>query len=145
MPENYHTRLDAAGIRPSVQRVAVYSYLCEKRNHPTVETVYDALSPSYPTLSRTTIYNTLKLFEEKHLVQSIQIEDDKLRYDADMSQHLHFKCEKCGHIFDIFDDRELPLFTAQCNKLLPAGSKILKVQTNIWGICADCGKKSSDN
>lgn len=142
MSENYHTKLNSAGIRPSVQRVAVYSYLCEKRNHPTVETVYDDLSPIYPTLSKTTIYNTLKLFETKNLVQTIQIEDDKLRYDADVSQHLHFKCEKCGKVYDVFDDRNLPLFAAQCAALLPAGFQTLKIQTNIWGLCADCAKNS---
>jgi len=65
MADNYHTRLNAVGIRPSVQRVAVYAYLCEHPVHPTVETVYSALSSDYPTLSKTTIYNTLRLFEEK--------------------------------------------------------------------------------
>lgn len=138
MADNYHTRLDAAGIRPSVQRVAVYSYLCEHPVHPTVETVYAALSPDYPTLSKTTIYNTLKLFEEKKLVQTIKIEDDKLRYDADTSQHLHFKCERCGRVFDIFDDRNLPAYTEKCRLLAPAGFEVTKIQTNLWGICADC-------
>ena len=65
--KNYHTTLSEAGVRPSVQRVAVYSYLCEHPVHPTVETLYASLSPEYPTLSKTTIYNTLKLFEEKKL------------------------------------------------------------------------------
>ena len=75
--KNYHTTLSEAGVRPSVQRVAVYSYLCEHPVHPTVETLYASLSPEYPTLSKTTIYNTLKLFEEKKLVHSLKIEDDK--------------------------------------------------------------------
>src|SRR5574344_177537 len=138
MSENYHTRLDGAGIRPSVQRVAVYSFLCEHPVHPTVETVYAALSPEYPTLSKTTIYNTLKLFEEKKLVQTIKIEDDKLRYDADVTPHLHFKCEKCGRVFDIFDDKNLPDYEEKCRGLLPDGFFMSKMQTNLWGICSDC-------
>ena len=109
--KNYHTTLSEAGVRPSVQRVAVYSYLCEHPVHPTVETLYASLSPEYPTLSKTTIYNTLKLFEEKNLVHSLKIEDDKLRYDADIRPHIHFKCEKCGKVFDVFDDTNIADYT----------------------------------
>ena len=128
--KNYHTTLSEAGVRPSVQRVAVYSYLCEHPVHPTVETLYASLSPEYPTLSKTTIYNTLKLFEEKNLVHSLKIEDDKLRYDADIRPHIHFKCEKCGKVFDVFDDTNIADYTLKT-----------KMQTNMWGICRDCAKR----
>lgn len=140
MTMNYHEVLSKAGIRPSVQRVAIYSYLCEKQNHPTVDNVFTALSPSYPTLSRTTIYNTLKTFEEKNLVQSVQIEDDKLRYDTIMQEHLHFKCMKCGKIFDIFDDEQIADQRTKIGSLLPNGFSSTKVQTNIWGVCSECGE-----
>ena len=143
MAENYHTILTSAGIRPSVQRVAVYAYLREHQNHPTVETLFSALSPEYPTLSRTTIYNTLRLFEEKHLVQSIQIEDGKTRYDSDMSGHIHFKCIRCGTIFDNFIGEKLYASYAHYDKLLPPGFSMTKVQTNLWGICADCAAASA--
>ena len=138
--EHYHKILDAAGIRPSVQRVAVYSYLCEHPIHPTVETLFAALSPDYPTLSKTTIYNTLKLFEQKNLVRAVKIEDDKLRYDAEMQPHIHFKCEKCGRVFDVYDDTALPAFMLKCNDLIPTGFTMSKMQANLWGVCADCAK-----
>ena len=51
-------------IKPSLQRIAVYSYLIEKKNHPTVDMIYSDLHPTMPTLSKTTVYNTLKLFIE---------------------------------------------------------------------------------
>lgn len=140
MSNTYHTTLSNAGIRPSVQRVAVYAYLEENKNHPTVETVFAALSPAYPTLSRTTIYNTLKLFEEKKLVQSIQIEDDKLRYDSDMSRHIHFKCMKCGNVYDVFNGEKITEQTDKITNMLPQGFRLSKMQTNIWGHCAECGK-----
>ncbi|MBQ9631013.1 MAG: transcriptional repressor [Treponema sp.] len=135
---NYHTTLANAGIRPSVQRVAVYSFLCEHPEHPTVETLYASLSPQYPTLSKTTIYNTLKLFESKHLVRTLKIEDDKLRFDADTQPHLHFKCEKCGKLFDVYDNNDLPAFILKCNDLIPEGFTMSKMQVNLWGTCRDC-------
>ena len=93
MVKQYQTILENAGIRPSIQRIAVYRYLCENPIHPDVEKVYADLAPSYPTLSKTTVYNTLKLFEEKNIVQSIKIEDDKLRFDAEMRDHFHLNVQ----------------------------------------------------
>ena len=52
-------------IKPSVQRLAVMTYLLEHRTHPTVDEIYSELQDKIPTLSKTTIYNTLKLFVEK--------------------------------------------------------------------------------
>lgn len=53
-----------------------------------------------PALSKTTVYNTLKLFVEQNVAIIINIEDNEARYDADISKHGHFKCEKCGKIYD---------------------------------------------
>ncbi len=134
----YPKILQDAGIRPSIQRIAVYSYLYENRIHPDVETVYNQLYPIYPTLSKTTVYNTLKLFEEKNIVQSIKIEDDKLRFDAEMKNHIHFKCSKCQNIYDIFLDEKTEKELEGLNKSLPKGFTSSKLQTNIWGICSKC-------
>lgn len=141
MDNNYFTVLQNAGIRPSVQRLAIYEYLCSMKNHPTADTVYKALVKDYPTLSCTTIYNTLKLFEEKNIVQSIQIEDESVRYDYDTKEHLHFKCRSCQNVFDIYLPKDSS-YDAQIKKLIPDNFQSIKIQTNIWGICSDCQKKS---
>ncbi|MBO4858012.1 MAG: transcriptional repressor [Treponema sp.] len=138
MNRQYQSILAEAGIRPSIQRIAVYSWLCEHPIHPDVETVYDALNPIYPTLSKTTVYNTLKLFEEKKIVQSIKIEDDKLRFDAEMKDHLHFKCIKCNGIFDVFAGTEVSQLFNNISTMVPKGFSISKIQTNLWGICQNC-------
>ena len=134
----YQKILQQAGIRPSIQRIAVYAFLYENRIHPDVETVYNKLNPIYPTLSKTTVYNTLKLFEEKNIVQSIKIDDDKLRFDAEMRNHIHFKCSKCGEIYDIFLDEKASDNLKSLTASLPAGFSSNKLQTNIWGICSKC-------
>ena len=86
--EQIAAKLEEKNIRPSVQRMAIYNFLAENPVHPTVDTIYTALSPQMPTLSRTTVYNTLRQFSECGLVQTITIEDGELRYDADTSNHL---------------------------------------------------------
>lgn len=140
MIKTYQNKLQENGIRPSVQRVAVYGYLCEHPDHPDVETVYNDLFPIYPTLSKTTVYNTLKLFEEKNIVQSIKIEDDKLRFDAEMREHIHFKCLKCNKIFDLFTKNSSKNITDDCESLLPNGFSMSKIQTYLWGTCKECSK-----
>lgn len=89
------------GIKPSYQRIKIFQYLVEKKNHPTVDMIYKALCSEIPTLSKTTVYNTLNLFIEKKIVNVIVIEENETRYDSVMGVHGHFKCEKCGRIFDV--------------------------------------------
>lgn len=88
------------GIKPSFQRVKVFEYLVDHKNHPTVDTIYNDLVKEIPMLSKTTIYNILKLFVEKKITQLISIEDNETRYDADTTTHGHFKCLKCGRVYD---------------------------------------------
>ncbi len=131
--------LNSRGIRPSLQRIRIYQYLCNNAIHPTAETVYTALASSIPTLSRTTVYNTLRLFYEHYLVQTINIENDEMRYDADTTDHLHFKCSCCGEVYDVPFTDISEIHTAILDRL-PSGFEPNKIQTFIWGICAHCRK-----
>ncbi len=88
------------GIKPSIQRLKIYEYLVNHRNHPNADTIYQELVNEIPTLSKTTVYNTLNLFVEKQIVRIITIEENELRYDADISVHGHFKCVSCGQVYD---------------------------------------------
>ena len=49
-------------IKPTFPRMKIYEYLMEHKNHPSVDSVYQELVEEIPTLSRTTVYNTLHLF-----------------------------------------------------------------------------------
>ena len=49
-------QLQQAGLRPSIQRVAILEYINQHYTHPTIEEIYDALSKKIPTLSKTTVY-----------------------------------------------------------------------------------------
>ena len=99
--EDISGRLKSHGVSPSLQRMEIYKYLVDWNNHPTVDMIYQALIKKIPTLSKTTIYNTLKLFIEKELVSEIIIDKNEVRYDADTNIHGHFMCEKTGTIYDI--------------------------------------------
>ena len=98
--ENFSKYLSSHDIKPSVQRLMIYEYLYRHHNHPTADNIFIALAPFIPTLSKTTVYNTLKLFVSKGVATVLNIEDNEVRYDADTSAHGHFKCKNCGEVFD---------------------------------------------
>jgi Fur family peroxide stress response transcriptional regulator len=93
--------LKQKGIRPSFIRVRILSFLMNARIHPTVDEIYEVLSKEILTLSKTTVYNTLKLFSENELAQALNIEGNELRYEAARGFHGHFKCQSCDHIYDL--------------------------------------------
>lgn len=101
--ENPSTELLNRNIRHSYQRIKVLEYLIKNQCHPTVDQVFRDLQSEIPTLSKSTIYNTLYLFLEAGLIRVITIEDNETHYDIITETHGHFKCQKCGAIsnFDI--------------------------------------------
>ncbi|MDR1673295.1 MAG: transcriptional repressor [Bacteroidales bacterium] len=94
-------RLQAGGVKPSMQRIAVMEYLMTHCIHPTVDKIYSDLAPAMPTLSKTTVYNTLKLLSDRGIIRTISIDGKNLRYDADISRHAHFRCKRCGNVYDL--------------------------------------------
>ena len=70
-----YDRLLKYSIKPSMQRIAIMEYLMEHRTHPSADEIYTALSPSMPTLSKTTVYNTLKLFSEQGAALMLTIDE----------------------------------------------------------------------
>ncbi|MCH5291759.1 MAG: transcriptional repressor [Treponema sp.] len=130
----YAQKIAERGIRPSIQRIAIYEYLSEHKTHPTADMVYEGLCKTHPSISRTTIYNTLHLFSEHQLVQPLCIEHDEQRYDADMRPHIHFKCTACGNVYDIFVGPRL----SALKKNAPPGFSVQGVNVCLLGLCDSC-------
>lgn len=93
--------LQAHNIKATEQRIAVLDYLMEHKTHPNVEEIYVELSHTMPTLSKTTIYNTLNLFVQSGLALELNFSAAESRYDGDMRPHAHFHCRKCNRVYDM--------------------------------------------
>jgi Fe2+ or Zn2+ uptake regulation protein len=130
--------LENHGIKPSYQRIKIYEYLVSKRNHPTVDMIYRELSPQIPTLSKTTVYNTLKLFYSVDVVQKVMIEENEVRFDANTGIHGHFKCLSCGRVYDF------PIEKQFTNYGLPDGFSIKEEHVYCTGYCASCEQLSEE-
>lgn len=135
--EDTLTYLSKHGVKPSAQRIAVMEYLLRHRTHPTAEEIYRALHPSLPTLSRTTVYNTLRLLVEQEAATQLTIDERNVCYDADTSAHAHFLCTSCGRVFDI------PLISDHLIAMaaLPQGFRTDQSALYFRGCCEQCGKK----
>lgn len=130
--ESHHYLVQYA-IKPSVQRTAVMDFLMKNRIHPTIDEIYLALSPTMPTLSKTTVYNTLHLFVEKGAVRELLLDEKNARYDVDMSEHAHFYCKSCGKVYDLFN-LETSLFEIPTH----TNFKIDSVEISYMGLCNSC-------
>ena len=132
-----YTRLMERGIRPSMQRLAIMDYLINHPIHPTIDDVYQALSNKVPTLSRTTVYNTLRMLSENQAAQMITIDEHRVCYDGNVESHVHFYCKKCGKIIDLFGEQAPKL---EGEKTVE-GNIIQEEQLYYKGICAKCAEK----
>ncbi len=123
-----------SNIRLTPQRIGVYRYLIENRNHPTVDTVYNFLKSDNPSLSKTTIYNTVDTLEAAGLLRLIRASEGEVHLDAFMEQHGHFICEHCGEIFDFaLDGCRLPDILNQF--------EIHNYEVRASGVCSECFEK----
>lgn len=133
--ETLSAELKRRNIRLSYQRIKVLEYLTKKQSHPTVDQIYCELLPEIPTLSKTTVYNTLNALVEADLVRVINIEDNETRYDILTENHGHFKCETCGMIYDF--DIDISSFTTRGME----GFKVHAKNVYFKGVCPGCLSK----
>ena len=127
--------LSQNGIRPVNKRVKIMNYMVSKRNHPTADMIYLELANEIAGLSKTTIYNALNLFVQEGIARALQIDSNELRYDADISQHGHFKCKECGEVYDFSLNTEMLQDLRLKNFILD------DYQFSIQGICSICNKE----
>lgn len=127
-------RLTAHGIKPSMQRLAVMEYLMQHHTHPTADCIYNALHPSMPTLSKTTVYNTLKLLADQGAANQVNIDDRTACFDVTTSAHAHFLCRRCGKVYDV------PLTLTDLKQVarVPEGFGVDQEALYFRGLCKEC-------
>lgn len=123
------------GVKPSVQRLAIMDYLLNHFTHPTADEIFNALHPAMPTLSKTTVYNTLNLFAEQGVVVSLDIDPRETHYDGDITAHAHFFCEECGRIYDL----PMPELKGAMNDQF----QVSEIKVYYKGVCAECRHQST--
>lgn len=130
--EKLKTELKKRNINLSYQRLKVLEYLIQNHCHPTVDQIFSELQKDISILSKTTVYNTLRLLVNAGMVRIITIEDNETRYDIVPESHGHFKCESCGAIYNFSIDVDLIKSTDLKD------FKIINKDVYFKGICPKC-------
>lgn len=127
----------------SRQRELILQYLQNRMDHPTAETLYLDLKKECPTIGIATVYrNLVELCEEKKILK-IKTEEGIDRFDGNMLEHIHFICENCHEVQDIFlSEKEIHgLKNEMKHHVETIDASYEETQITIKGICKQCRQK----
>lgn len=128
--------LENKGVRPTAMRILIYKYLAEKE----VAIALTDMENAFSKADRTTLYRTLKTFEEKRIVHQIDDGTNISKYalcepgcNCEMEQdlHLHFHCDSCDETVCL-TEHKIPHIN------LPDGFVAENANLVIKGICDKC-------
>jgi Fur family peroxide stress response transcriptional regulator len=133
--------LKEAGHRVTPQRLAILRELADTTTHPSVETVYAAVKPTFPTTSLATVYKTVALLKDLGEAVEIGFGDGSNRYDVRMPEpHPHLVCMQCRRIIDA-DLEPLSHLTERLAR--STGFQILSHRVDFYGLCPECQKAAA--
>lgn len=127
---------NAKGIRPTSMRILIYKYMVDSK----VAVALTDVEAAFTKAERTTLYRTLKTFEEKGIVHHIEDGTGIKKYalcepdcncEVDQDLHLHFHCTHC-HKTVCLTDHKIPHMN------LPEGYITENVNLVVKGICNNC-------
>lgn len=100
--EEIQAKLQAAGVQPTLQRIAICKYVLCEADHPTAEQVKEWAEKNLEKISQATVYNTLNTLVDAGLLRVFKFpHSEKVIYDNNVHDHYHFLDENTGHLYDI--------------------------------------------
>ena len=123
-------------VKPTAMRLLVYKFL-EKQ---LVATSLTDIELAFDKVERTTLYRTLKTFENNGLVHKIDdgsgiakfaLCEDQCNCDVETDLHLHFHCTNCNETICL-TEQKIPHIN------LPPGFKAIDANLVVKGICNKC-------
>ena len=128
--------LKQRGIKLTAMRLLVYEELAKARRPLSLRELEERMQ----TAERSTIFRTLSLLLDHHLIHAIEDGSGSLRYEPCESdddhhthddQHPHFYCEECHRTF-CFRDIHVPTVS------LPPGFQPYAINYLVKGLCPQC-------
>ena len=131
------TRFREAGLKITPQRVSIFNFLKNNRNHPSAEKVYREVLKINPSISFTTVYKTLQTLRDMGEIQELTINPERVHYDPVVREHIHVFCKACRSISDLETDPEDNDLTFNSSNG-PENFEVHNVQIHMIGLCANC-------
>jgi len=131
-----------AGVKLTHQRLEIFRELAASDEHPSADAIFRAVQQRMPTVSVDTVYRTLWMLHDLGLVTTLGPLRDGLRFDANIDQHHHFVCVRCGLVSDFESD---DLNTLRIPEVVQELGSIAAAHVEVRGVCAKCLAQRTDN
>ena len=121
--------------RETKQREAILNVLRGADSHPTADWVYDEVRKLIPNISKGTVYRNLKILRDIGEISELNLSGTVSRYEGKPENHYHFRCEKCGQVFDLDEPVNNELDERVAKR---TGFTVSYHQLEFRGLCKDC-------
>ncbi len=123
-----------SGFRATAQRIAIAQVVLSSKDHPTAEQVFEVVRITNPTISLSTVYNTLNTMKEMNMIHELAFNNNH-RFDPNIKIHINLVCQNCGEIIDVDNEIiEKEIKTVSKKR----GFKITGHRIDIYGTCRKC-------
>lgn len=132
---DYANVLKESGLKATFQRMHILESI-QKHGHMSIDTIYDEVVKTHPSLSLATVYKNIILMVENGVLVEVPIEGKKSKYELVKSDHIHLVCTECGEVEDRPHDANADaVFTSMTKE---ENFSLSKQQINLYGVCAHC-------
>ena len=138
--EKIKQQLQSQGYKLTPQREATVRVLLEnEEDHLSAEDVFMLVKDKAPEIGLATVYRTLELLSDLHVLEKMNFGDGVARYDLrnDSSHHHHHHliCTQCGSVDEIMEDWLTELEDRLEREF---GFAVLDHRLDFQGICRRC-------
>ncbi len=123
--------------RKSEQRERIFEIIYQDNAHPTAQTVYDILRKEMPSVSLGNVYRNIGILVEEGRVTCRNFGDGIEHYDAILTMHYHFICQRCNRVTDFNMPVQDDIIRLAKKK---TGHTITGHTIHFFGICDLCKK-----
>jgi len=128
-------------LRITNQRDVILNELRAVKTHPTADELYTQVRRQLPRVSLATVYRNLEWLSEQGLAQKIEVGGRQKRFDGDISEHYHVRCQQCGRVADVEMDT---LDNVERSISQACGFQITGHRLEFTGLCPECSNGSSN-
>ena len=136
------------GLKVTSQRLMVLNILSTHGDeHLTVEEIYDLAKEESPEIELATIYRTVQVLLELHVIEKVTFDDGFARYELNGEEtgsghrHHHAICTLCGKVYsletDLLDTLEKQVFKS-------LGFEVTDHEVKLYGLCSACRRKAQN-